>query len=120
MKIQELINTVNYWDSTLLTLDINYFADELTLKCEEGSFLFVGCNNLNIENYHVSSEEEISPKHWEYGKSPYSLQDIKVVELNKDTKNKYQGIYQVNILMDLMLIKLTCNKITVKDEKITL
>lgn len=116
MKIQELINTIHYWDSPLLSLDINYFADEITIKCNEGDFQFIGCNNLHIENYHVSDDEDLSPRNWEQGISPYSIQDIKVLELDKETKSKYQGKYELRILMDLMLIKFTCNKINVKPQ----
>ncbi|MCA1063959.1 hypothetical protein QTG56_01875 [Rossellomorea sp. AcN35-11] len=44
MNIQEVIQTIHYWDSTLLRLEVNHFADELILSCEEGTFQFTGCN----------------------------------------------------------------------------
>ncbi|MCA1063958.1 hypothetical protein QTG56_01870 [Rossellomorea sp. AcN35-11] len=45
--------------------------------------------------------------------SPYLIQDISAVEIEKEKRRKYQGKYEVKITMDLMVIHFSCHTIHV-------
>ncbi|MFZ3589123.1 hypothetical protein ACOI1C_07495 [Bacillus sp. DJP31] len=108
MDIQDLIDSIHYWDARVLELDIKYHADEIILKCEDGEYHFLGCYSLEIKHT-PKFDKEIPPRDWTFAHIPYTIHDIKVIENESEPRSKYK----VEMNMFPMYINLICNEIIV-------
>ncbi|MEA3319493.1 MAG: hypothetical protein U9Q88_05655 [Bacillota bacterium] len=108
MKIQKLVDSIHYWESKVLAFDIKYFADEIILKCEAGTYIFKGCYHLEIKHT-PKFEKGIPPEKWTFAQLPYTIHDISVNENNLDSTSRYK----VNITTPPMFVELCCNEVTV-------
>lgn len=106
--LQKLIDDTNYWDSRVIKLDIRYFGDEVYLKSQSGEYTFLGCYDLDIKHF-PDYDKGKPPRLWEIKNIPYTIHDMTIK--NTDERNNVK--YVVEITMPPMFLNLSCNEIKV-------
>ena len=83
-EIQGLVESLNYWDARVTSLNCNHFADEieLTYDIEEHSvvYKFIGCYK-SLFNHHKGYDKCIPVREMRLAQIPYFMQDIEIDEV---------------------------------------
>lgn len=82
-EIQEQIDNLNYWDSEVLQLDVDYFGDEVTIVFDNIKLLFTGCIQVNIKT--DPQDRKIPIKTLTRKQLPYFVQDIEVMDFQTES-----------------------------------
>jgi len=117
-EIQELINQYDYWDLRVLSLECNYFADEIKLVYDDTDgycviYNFEGCYKSIFD--HVKGYDKLRPvREMVTGQIPYFLQAVDVSETTMDNVHFYIG----KINMFPLYLEVWCKDIKVQKEKL--
>jgi len=117
-EIQELVNSLHYWDARVTHLSCNYFADEIELIYEdEGSgvvYKFIGCYKSVFD--HVKGYDKFCPvKEMSRPQIPYFLQDVKFGEIIEQEIS----FYTCKINMFPLYLEIWCKDIEITKQEIT-
>ena len=114
-QIQEKLEKLHYWDARVLSLDAQYFGDEVTIVFEDSDgnikLLFTGCSKKTVT---TNPEDRINPiRELTISQIPYFIQDIEVEDI---LVNGYD-LLSCKILMPPINIELNCNLINIGEVK---
>ncbi len=110
--MQEEIEAWDYWDTNVLSFNIIYFGDEVSVVWEENDYdvelLFTGCSSLS---YVTSPEDRLKPiKELTRPQLPYFLHDIKVTDIER----RGIDLFKLKITMPPLFIDIICTDITIR------
>jgi len=112
-KIQKLIDDFYYWDAWAVSLDCNYFSDEVELVYEHDNnsnivYKFTECYKSVFD--HVKGYDKLRPvKDMSRPQIPYSMQEV---EIGKTTEDGVK-FYTCNINMFPLYLEIWCKDIEV-------
>lgn len=114
-QIQEQLEKLHYWDARVLSLDAQYFGDEVTIVFEDSDrnikISFTGCFKITVS---TNPEDRRNPiRELTISQIPYFIQDIEVEDI---LANGYD-LLSCKILMPPMNIELNCNLINIGEAK---
>ena len=114
-QIQEKLEKSHYWDARVLSLDAQYFGDEVTIVFEDSDgnikLSFTGCSKITVT---TNPEDRISPiRKLTIPQIPYFIQDIEVEDILVNNHN----LLSCKILMPPMNIEVNCNLINIAKAK---
>ncbi|WJE54708.1 hypothetical protein QRE66_11025 [Bacillus cereus] len=113
-QIQDKVEELHYWDSRVIELSSDYFADEITLAYDNSTskvvYRFVGCYKSNF-NHWISFEKEKPYRDLSLAQVPYFLQDVEISEIEQENKK----LYSCKVLMPPMELEIWCTDIEVSE-----
>lgn len=114
-KLQELINSTDYWDSKVLDLNVMYFGDCLTLYIEHDEaycqkMQFLSCYSMSYITDAVWRDFPRNVKCMKKGQLGYYCQDISVFT------SEYDDFCRVRLDLSIMSIEVVCKDIKVEKE----
>ncbi|WP_196595229.1 hypothetical protein [Pectinatus frisingensis] len=124
-EIQEQIDNLNYWDSEVLQLGVDYFGDEVTIVFDNTKLLFTGCIQVHINT--DPQDRKIPIKTLTRKQLPYFMQSIEVTSFqtkslavvhfggNKlpEPTEKF-NLFKCKMLMPPLNVEIYCSSINIK------
>lgn len=123
-QIQEKIDDLNYWDSEVLQVNIEYFGDEVTIIFDEIKLLFNGCSKVNITT--DPQDRKMPIRSLTSNQMPYYMQDIEVTDFSTESSTVvYFGgeklpkpvekfnLFKCKILMPPLTVEVCCSSINI-------
>ncbi|MBP1903698.1 hypothetical protein J2Z32_000310 [Paenibacillus turicensis] len=111
-EIQQKIDTLYYWDASVLSLLCDHFADEVTLVYEDSegnvTYKFNGCYKTIFE-HSIGYEKEVPINNLTRAQMPYFLHDVVVEEVELEGRK----FYSCKITMSPMTLEVLCKEIEV-------
>ncbi|KQL34427.1 hypothetical protein [Psychrobacillus sp. FJAT-21963] len=112
-NIQEKIDSLHYWDARVVSLECNYFADEVTIEYEDSFvnvvYKFNGCYKTEFE-HDIGHEKDVPVKELTRLQIPYFLHNVDVGSVIFDGIE----LYICKISMSPMNIEIWCKDIQVQ------
>ena len=114
-KLQEVIDSTDYWDCKVLNLNVMYFGDCLTLYIEDNEtycwkMQFLSCYSMRYITDAIWRNTPQNVKDMKKGQLGYYCQDISVLE------SEYDDFYKFKLDLSIMSIEVVCKEIKVKKE----
>lgn len=127
-QIQEQIDNLNYWDSEVLQLSVDYFGDEVTTVFDNIKLLFAGCSQVHITSDPL--DRKIPIKSLTSQQLPYYMQSIEVMDFQtKSSAVVYFGgnklpepvekfnLFKCKMLMPPLNVEIYCSSINIEEVK---
>lgn len=110
-SIQQTINELHYWDAAVISLECNYFADEVTLVYDDelGNVIysFKGCYKT-LFNHAIGYVKDKPTKELTFAQYPYFLQNVVVDEVEDEQK-----LFVCTLLLPPLEVEIWCKNINV-------
>lgn len=124
-EIQEQIDDLNYWDSEVLQLSVDYFGDEVTIVFDNSKLLFTGCSQVHINTDPQDRKKPI--KTLTRKQLPYFIQSIEVTNFqteslavvyfggNKQPESAEKfNLFKCKMLMPPLDVEIYCSSIVIE------
>lgn len=110
-SIQKIINDLHYWDAAVISLDCNYFADEVTLVYDDElgnvTYRFTSCYKVQF-NHAIGYVKDKPTKELTFAQNPYFLQNVVVDEIEDEQK-----LFVCKLLLPPLKLEIWCKNIGV-------